>query len=111
MRPDGLDVVQAVAERDDGTGGVAVDGGGELAQRLARVVGRHELAALGERRALLEVQIGDDQSILARPIERARHVGAKQFAANGDFLILEVVEGEALRFQLEHCVSSNVSCD
>ena len=45
----------------------------------------------------------------ARPVERARHVGAKQLAADRNFLILEVVEGETLRFQLEHCVSSDVS--
>ena len=109
--PRRLDVVQAVAEGDDGAGAVAVDGGGEALQRLARVVGRHELAALGERRALLEVQIGDDQRVLARPVQRARHVGAKQLAANGDFLVLEVVEGEALRFQLEHSISSTYRRD
>ncbi len=101
-----LDIVQAVAEGDDGAGAVAVDGGGQALQRLARVVGREELSALGEGGALLEMQIGDDQRVLARPIERARHVGTKQLAANRDLLVLEVVEGEALRFQLEHSISS-----
>ena len=83
MRSGRLDVVQAVAERDDGAG--ARSGRWRSArrgQRLARVVGRHELPALGERRALLEVQVGDDQRVFARPVERAGHVGAEQLAAD-----------------------------
>ena len=107
MRPDASTSCRLSPRAMTRAGAVAVDGLGEALQRLARVVGRHELAALGERGALLEMQIGDDQRVLARPVERARHVGTKQLAANRDCLVLEVVEGEALRLQLEHSISSN----
>ena len=93
----GLLVVQAVAERYHGRGLVAVDDLGEALQRLARVVGRQKLAAGGKGRALFEVQVGDDQRVLARPIERARHVGPEHLPADRDGLVLEIVEGETLR--------------
>ena len=97
MRWEASLVVQAVAERDHGRGLVAVDDLGEALQRLARVVGRQKLAARGKGRALFEVQVGDDQRVLARPIERARHVGPEHLAADRDGLVLEIVEGETLR--------------
>ena len=85
LQPDalaGLQVVHAVAERDHGSGIVAVDDLGEPLQGIARVVGRQQLALAREGRALLQVQVGDDQCVLARPVERARHVGAKHLAAD-----------------------------
>ncbi len=75
-------IVEAVAERDDGRGVVGVDDLGEALQGFARVVGRQHLALGGEMRAFFQMQVGDDEGVLGRPIEGAGHVGAESLAAD-----------------------------
>ena len=53
-------VMEAVAEADHGLGFVALDRIGEPGQGLGRIVGRQELAAGGEARALLQMEIGKE---------------------------------------------------
>ena len=56
--------LREIVRRGDGEGGG--EGGGEPAKRRGGVVGRQQGAAPGEGRALLEVQIGDQQGALGR---------------------------------------------
>ena len=65
----------------------------------------------GEGRALLEMQIGDDQRVLARPVERAGHVCAERSCrrsrrpGRGNRRSVE-----ALRFQARAWLSSSRPC-
>ena len=49
-------------------------------ERLAAVIGRQELAVLGKEARLLEMQVGDQQRPLARPVQRAA-CGQAEFLA------------------------------
>ena len=64
--------MEAVAERDDPRGLNRVDDLGQAIERGARVVGRKQHAERGEGRALLQMQVGDEQRALVFPVERAR---------------------------------------
>ena len=58
-------IVEAVAERDDAArGDSATITLAERGKRGARVVGRQQRAAPRKRRALLEMQVGDDERVL-----------------------------------------------
>ena len=71
----GLAVMEAVAQADHGLRLMALDDGRQLRQGLGRVIGRQELAAGGEARALLQMQIGDGEQPPLRPDQRAGEIG------------------------------------
>ena len=106
MRAARIAIVQAVAERDDRFGLIVIDERRELVQRFARVIGRQHLPARRKGRALFEMQVGDDQSIFAGPVERAELVRDERLAANRERLVGKILEPDAFRFQ--HCPCSIV---
>ena len=59
------------------SGSIVIDQRRELGERLARIVGRQHLAARGKGRALLEMQVGDDQAPFRRA-SRARRTCARR---------------------------------
>src|ERR1700674_4049430 len=79
-----LAVMEAVAERDQRLRGKARDHVGKAQERRRSVVGRQQLAARCKARALLEVQIGDDEDFLFRPVERAGGIGRETGAGELD---------------------------
>src|SRR5437764_15021799 len=64
-------VVEAVAEAKEAPGAGALELAAERSQRRVRIVGRKELASLGEPARFFEMQVGDQQRLLARPEEGA----------------------------------------
>ena len=71
-------VVEIVAEAEDAARTGCAKGIRDSGQCLSAVVGRQHLAALGIPARFFEVQIGNDQRALFRPVQRARR-GEREF--------------------------------
>ena len=68
-------VVETVAQRDENARRIVLHKTREPPQRRRRVVRRQQDAALGEGRAFLQMQIGDDQQLFVRPKQRPGRIG------------------------------------
>jgi hypothetical protein len=68
-------VMKAVAERDQEARGVTFDQAREPRQRCRGIERRQQHAARRESRSFFQMQIGDDQHLFVRPIERAGGIG------------------------------------
>ena len=75
-------VVEAVAEAIEPPGAGALDLGRERGQGRVRIIGRQELPEPREPARFLEVQVGDQQRLLRRPVERASAPATKVSPAN-----------------------------
>ncbi len=73
--PGAPDIVEAVAQADDGFRSVALDSRFQPPQRVGRVIRWQQPAAAGEGRAFLQMQIGHRQQAAVRPSERAGEIG------------------------------------
>jgi hypothetical protein len=103
-------IVKAVAERDYGVGLELVDRGRQCQQRLTCIVGRQQLAAPREMRALLQMHVGNDQDAFARPEKRPGLIRDQVPAADADPLGVVVAETESFRFEFQqHCSRYPVS--
>ena len=76
-------VMKTVAERDHHARIVPRDHGRQPAQRRHGVVGRQQHAARGKARALLQMQVGDDEQALLLPEQRAGEIGERS-VTSGD---------------------------
>ena len=79
--------MKGIAQRDDPPGLQPGDDGGEPGQRRAGVVGRQEDPACRVGRALLQVQVGDDEQPLLRAEQRAGMVGDEGAAGEPQHLL------------------------
>ena len=99
----GGEVIEAVAEADDLRGGGAVDVGFQLLQRGPCFVGRQERsAAAGEAFGFAEMQVGDAEERLGRPMQRAGGEGVEGFSGKGKSVgkpyVIKARKGGALSF-------------
>jgi hypothetical protein len=72
--------VEAVAEAIQPRRAAAFHPGGQRAQGRLRIVWRQELAQPREPACFFEMQVGDEQRLLRRPVERAIGRRVKRFA-------------------------------
>ncbi len=72
--PRAVAIVETVAEREYRARPVAHDRFAKPRQRRRRVVGRQQRAMAREARGLLEMQVGDREQPLGRPIENAGRI-------------------------------------
>ena len=70
--------MEIVAQRKYPPGAGVSDRGRDALQRFAAVIGRQHLAVPGVKAGFLQMEIGDQQGSLARPIDRAGF-GERQF--------------------------------
>ncbi len=77
-------IMEAVAERDDEARRIARDQLREPGKRRRRVVGRQQHAAPSEARSLLEVEIGDDERALIRPVQHGGRIKNERDSGDRD---------------------------
>ena len=75
-------VVKRVAQRDDARRRMPRHRFAHPADRGAGVVRRQQVAAVRERRAFLKMQVGENQRLLCRPIDRAGFVEQHRLAVH-----------------------------
>ena len=80
-------VMETVAERRHAARRIARNQAGEARQRRGGVIGRKQLAPHGEARAFFQMQVGDGEQALLRPIERAIRVGDERYSSNRDGMV------------------------
>ncbi len=95
-------IMEAVAKAEHGRGRIRIEGCGEALERRRRVVGGQHEPACGEGGALLQMQVGDDQDVLGRPVERTRDIGHERAARDRDRLPAELTDVETLGLELQH---------
>ena len=79
--------MEAIAERDQNLRPVTLKQRGKCAERRRGVVGRQQHAARRIARAFFEMQIGNDQQALLRPVQRARRIGDQRHARDVDHVV------------------------
>ena len=81
-------VMKIVAERDNEMRCVALDESCQPRQRRGCIVRRQQHAAGGEGRTFFEMQVGDDEQLFIRPINRARRIGDERDAGKGERVLV-----------------------
>ena len=77
-------VMEAVAERDHASRRITHDQPREPGERRRGVIGRQQRAAPRKAGSFFQVQVGDDEQALVRPIQRAEAVGMQSSARDHD---------------------------
>ena len=80
-------VMEAVAQRDDAARRIMRDKTRKPRQRRGGVIGRQQHAARGKARAFFQMQVGDDEQALLRPVQRACRIGEERSGTDRDGMI------------------------